>query len=165
MQFVRASLRLTIGNSPPTPWAGSGLDSFGARCAWSLWSRIESLVIGQSLSAWTGVVSGCAALHRWQIATACGGKLSAGGESQTRQGRRSVDISRDANFPPAFRVGCASSVSLAGVLHSVTAQQEVRRQPIAVSQTKDDLRHLGRIAGFVAPESGASDLTTAPTDP
>lgn len=73
-------------------------------------------------------------------------------ESQRRQGSRSVDVCRDANLSPALCIRCTRRLGLASVLNGVTAQQEMCRQTIAGSQTKDDLSHLGRIAILLAPE-------------
>ena len=51
-----------------------------------------------------------------------------------------------------FGIGCTGRLGLASVLNGVTAQQEMRGQAIAGSQTKDDLSHLGRIAILMALE-------------
>ena len=63
----------------------------------------------------------------------------------------SIHVCRDADLSPAFCIGCTRRLGLASVLNGVAAQQEMCRQTIAVSQTKDDLSHLGRIAILVAP--------------
>ena len=73
-------------------------------------------------------------------------------ELQSRQGARSVNVCQNAHLSPAFSIGCARRLGLAGVLHGVTAQQEMCRQTIAGRQMKDDLNHLGRIAILPAPE-------------
>jgi hypothetical protein len=73
-------------------------------------------------------------------------------ESQCRQGFRSVDVCRYANFFPAFCIGSSRCLGLAGVLNSITAQQQMCRQTIAGGQTKDNLRDFGRIAVLSAPK-------------
>ena len=72
-------------------------------------------------------------------------------ESQSRQYGCSVDVRRDADLSPAFRVGCAHGLGLAGVLNRVTARQQMRRQTVAAGKAQDNLSHLGRIAGLLAP--------------
>src|SRR5215467_2694486 len=72
-------------------------------------------------------------------------------ESQRWQGSRGDDICRYANFFPAFCIGSTRCLGLAGVLNSITAQQQMCRQTIAGGQTKDHLRDFGRIAVLSAP--------------
>ena len=73
-------------------------------------------------------------------------------ESQCRHGFRGVDICRYANFSPAFCIGSARCLGLAGVLNSITAQHQMCRQTIAGGQTKDYLRDSDRIAVLSAPQ-------------
>src|ERR1700738_1056508 len=72
-------------------------------------------------------------------------------ESQCGQGRGGIDVCRDANLSPAFGIGGARRLGLGSVLKGITAQQEMCRQTIAGSQTKDNLSHFGRIAVLMAP--------------
>src|SRR5579862_1548675 len=60
-------------------------------------------------------------------------------ELQCRQRFRGIEVCRDANFSPAFCIRCARRLGLRGVLDRVTAQQEMCRETIAVSQTKNNL--------------------------
>src|SRR5215469_13537276 len=73
-------------------------------------------------------------------------------ESQCRQGLRSVDICRYANFFPAFCIGSTRCLGLASVLNSITTQQQMCRQTIAGGQTKDYLLDFDRIAVLSAPQ-------------
>lgn len=72
-------------------------------------------------------------------------------ESQFRQGPHGVRIRRHANLAPPLRVRCSRRFGFASVSNRVAARQEMRRQATAVSQPKDHLSHLARIAILVAP--------------
>src|SRR5579862_1872925 len=68
-----------------------------------------------------------------------------------RHWSRSVDIGRDAKFSPALCVCFACCLGLSCELNCVAADQKMCREMIAVSQTKDELGHLCRIAHFFTP--------------
>src|SRR3981081_860199 len=72
-------------------------------------------------------------------------------ELQCRHGPGSIRVCRYADLSPAFRIGGTHRLGLAGVLNGVTADQKMCRQTITSGQTKDDLRHLGRIAILMGP--------------
>src|SRR5262245_38348980 len=72
-------------------------------------------------------------------------------ESYFRQSRLRIHVRRDADFPPAICLGCPRCLSLTSVQNGITPDQKVCRQMIALSQTKDHLSHLGRIARLPTP--------------
>ena len=53
---------------------------------------------------------------------------------------------------PALRIGSTRRLGFACVADGVAADQEMCREMIATSQTKNNLSHLGRIAILLAPE-------------
>src|SRR4029077_11443640 len=76
---------------------------------------------------------------------------TASSESHIRQCAACVEVGRHADVSPALCVGCTGRLGVAGVLCRVAAYQEMCRQAIGGSQSKDDLSDLDWVAGLVAP--------------
>src|SRR6266403_1749478 len=80
--------------------------------------------------------------------------FGAHGLSEPKPGRksRSAEVRRYAELAPMVCLGLAGRFRFSGVLHRFAADQEMRGQPIAGSEPKDDLRHFGRVAILLAPQ-------------